>query len=35
MQAQKKEAEKKKEEGEEKKSSKEARYRPFFRSVFL
>jgi hypothetical protein len=34
MQAQKREAEKKKEEGEEKKSSKEARYKPYFRSVF-
>jgi hypothetical protein len=35
VQAQKREAEKKKEDGDEKKSSKEARYRPFFRSVFL
>jgi hypothetical protein len=35
MQAQKKEAEKKKEEWDEKKLRKEARYRPFFRSVFL
>jgi hypothetical protein len=33
LKVQKQEAEKKK-EGEEKKTSKEARYRPFFRSVF-